>query len=250
MSTPTTPPGRVAGSRWLFLAAAGCAAVIAIVVFVVIGDGNEAEGQSAPAGSEQVEVDYDNLSVPTIPYTEVMAWSTERVKMEGELPEGTIYRSIDTNPRWVKVNRFTGEVTYEPKAKGIQFRPYDITIGAQLPDGETLNIEATVEVIPYESEDSKPDLLDPPILPRTIVSPGDSVTVPLEGPQLPEGTTYIDNVGPLWMRVDESTGEVSFILDETFSEYPEGTRNILITAWTPDGQVASIRSEVEVVAGR
>lgn len=252
MTTPTNATGRTGRPRWLLIAAVGCAAVVALIAVVVFvvggGDDAGAENRAAATGNEQVEGNHDNITLPTIPYTEVEAWTSKRVEMEGELPEGTIYRGADSNPSWVKVNRFTGQMHYEPKAKGIQLRPYDITIVAELPDGGTANIEATVEVIAYVREDPI-ETVEPPILPRTIVRAGDSVKVPLEGPQLPEGTTYIDNVGPVWMRVDHDTGEVHFILDETFVGYPEGVRDIMLTAWTPDGQAVNIYSEVEVVAG-
>ena len=256
MTTPTNP--LVTVPRWLLLVIAGGAAaamIVTMIVVVVNGD----DGDTRAAGQEtttQVEsIDYDGVELPSLPYTEVTEWESVRVDMEGgDLPEGTIFRNPDSNPSWMKVNRFTGQVHYAPQAKGIQLRPYDIVIRVEFPDGETAEITSTVEVVPYDYGEDDEAEEDIPVLPHTEVRAGDEVTVSLENNDLPEGTLYIKSSGPQWMRVDRDTGDVTYILDETFAVYQQGTRNVRVMASLPSegdniyiGEDILISSTVEVV---
>ena len=93
---------------------------------------------------------HEHTPTRSVPPAEVEAWTSLRVPMDGApLPEGTLYRGMDTNPRWAKVNRFTGEIHYEPKSAGIQLREYNIGVNAKLPDGTIMPISTTVKVKPY-----------------------------------------------------------------------------------------------------
>ena len=256
MTTPTN--SSVTIPRWLLLVIAGGAAaamIVAVIVVVVSGDEGDTRAASQETTTQVESIDYDEVELPSLPYTEVVAWSSERVDMEGgDLPEGTIFRNPDSNPSWVKVNRFTGEVHYAPQAKGIQYRPYDIVVRVEFPDGETAEITSTVEVVRYD--DGKDDEADEdiPVLPRTEVRAGDVVTVSLENNDLPAGTRYTKSSGPPWMRVDRDTGDVTYTLDETVVGYAQETRRVRVVASLPHegdniyiGEDILIFSEVEVV---
>ena len=174
-----------------------------------------------------------------------------RVRKEGELPEGTIYSGAESNQPWVKVNRFTGEVHYDPKDSRIKLGNYDVTVIAELPNGEIMDLDTTVEIVTYESlqSTSAPEPLEAPTLPRTTVRPGESVTVELEGGDLPEGTTYREGAGPGWMHVDESTGAVTYDLSGSTLKHINDTLDVSVRPTLPDGyQMSDIRSEVEIVA--
>lgn len=251
MTTPTNMNSGVTVPRWLLIVLAGGAAaamVVAVIVVVVSGDDGDTRAASQETTTQVESIDYDDVELPSLPYTEVVAWSSERVDMEGgNLPEGTIFRNPDSNPSWVKVNRFTGEVHYAPQAKGIQYRPYDVIIGVEFPDGETAEITSTVEVVRYDhGKDDEADE-DIPVLPRTEVRAGDEVTVSLENNDLPAGTRYVKSLGPPWMRVDRETGDVTYILDETFAGYPPGSKSVIIKAVVPGQVNVYIESEVEVI---
>lgn len=259
MTTPTNMNSGVTVPRWLLIVLAGGAAaalLVAVIVVVVSGDDGDTRAASEETTTQAESIDYDEVELPSLPYTEVEAWSSERVDMEGgDLPEGTIFRNPDSNPSWVKVNRFTGEVHYEPKARGIQYRPYDVIIGVEFPDGETAEITSTVEVVPYDHGEDDEVEEDIPVLPRTEVRAGDEVTVSLENNNnLPEGTRYSRSSGPPWMRVDRDTGDVTYILDETFAGYPQETLHVSVVATLPPegdnpyiGESIRISSQVEVV---
>lgn len=247
MSKPTSIIGDTIKPRWVLIAIISIVTVAVIsITVVVMGGGSKAENQ-ANSGTEASES--ESLKTPVIPHAEIDNWGSLRVRMEGGLPEGTIYSGAESNPHWAKINRFTGEVHYDPKDSRIELGNYDITVVAELPDGEVMDIDTTVEIVTYESlqSTSAPEPLEAPTLPRTTVRPGESVTVELEGGDLPEGTVYSDTVGPGWMSVDRDTGEVTFNLERIGGDVSGGVRDILITAWTPNYDAVSISSEVEIV---
>lgn len=133
----------------------------------------------------------------SIPEVQVEAWGSLRVPMRGApLPEGTIYRGVDSNPRWAKVNRFTGEVHYEPKSKGIQLRPYDIGVSAKLPDGSMMTFNTKVNIMSYNKGNSTTDVSTLGASGRALplqsfnAARGQSVEIPI--PDYPEAPNVVD----------------------------------------------------------
>lgn len=248
MSKPTSIIGDTIKPRWVLIAIISIVTVAVIsITVVVMGGGSKAENQ-ANSGTEASES--ESLKTPVIPHAEIDNWGSLRVRMEGELPEGTIYSGAESNPHWAKINRFTGEVHYDPKDSRIELGNYDITVVAELPDGEVMDVDTTVEIVTYESlqSEAESELPELPTLPPTTVRPGESVTVELEGGDLPEGTTYREGAGPGWMHVDESTGAVTYDLSGSTFKHINDTLDVSIRPTLPDGyQMSDIRSEVKIV---
>lgn len=250
MSKPTSIIGDTIKPRWVLIAIISIVTVAVIVIaVVVVGGGSKAENQ-ANSGTETSES--GALQTPVIPHAEIDNWGSLRVPMEGELPEGTIYSGAESNEPWVKVNRFTGEVHYDPKDSRIELGNYDVTIEAELPNGEVMNIDTTVEIVTYESlqSETESELPELPTLPSATVRPGESVTVELEGGDLPEGTKYWEGKGPMWVRVDENTGAVTYDLTGPvgLNQTNNHTVEVSVRIVLPDGNtMPDVESELEVV---
>lgn len=209
-------------------------------------------GAENQANSDTEVSESGSLKTPVIPHAEIDDWGSLRVPMEGELPEGTIYSGAESNEPWVKVNRFTGEVHYDPKDSRIKLGTYDVTIEAELPNGEVMDIDTTVEIVTYESlkSTSAPEPLEAPTLPRATVRPGESVTVELEGGDLPEGTKYWEGKGPMWIHVDEDTGAVTYDLAGPvgLNYTTNHTTEVSVRIVLPDGNtMPDVESELEIV---
>ena len=143
-----------------------CVAATIVAAMMLAGCGSS--GAENQANSDTEVSESRSLKTPVIPHAEIDNWGSLRVPMEGELPEGTIYSGAESNQPWVKVNRFTGEVHYDPKDSRIKLGNYDVTIEAELPNGEVMDIDTTVEIVTYESlkSTSAPEPLEAPTLPR------------------------------------------------------------------------------------
>ncbi|MGP4984585.1 Rib/alpha-like domain-containing protein [Corynebacterium casei] len=247
MSAPTSASKNTTQPKWR------CVAATIVAVMMLAGCGSSgAENTEESAGSKKSDSKFGqgSLKTPTIPHAEIDNWGSLRVRKEGELPEGTIYSGAESNQPWVKVNRFTGEVHYDPKDSRIKLGNYDVTVIAELPSGEVMDIDTTVEIVTYKSLQSEveSELPELPTLPPVTVRPGESVTVELEGGNLPEGTTYREGAGPSRMRVDEFTGAVTYDLSRSTSKYINDTLDVSVRPTLPDGyQMSDIRSEVRIV---
>lgn len=227
-----------------------CVAATIVAAMMLAGCGSS--GAENQANSDTEVSESGSLQTPVIPHAEIDNWGSLRVRKEGELPEGTIYSGAESNQPWVKVNRFTGEVHYDPKDSRIKLGNYDVTVEAELPNGEVMDIDTTVEIVTYESlkSTSAPEPLEAPTLPRATVRPGESVTVELEGGDLPEGTKYWEGKGPMWIHVDEDTGAVTYDLAGPvgLNYTTNHTTEVSVRIVLPDGNtMPDVESELEIV---
>src|SRR5699024_8674561 len=99
-----------------------CVAATIVAAMMLAGCGSS--GAENQANSDTEVSESRSLKTPVIPHAEIDNWGSLRVPMEGELPEGTIYSGAESNQPWVKVNRFTGEVHYDPKDSRIKLGNY------------------------------------------------------------------------------------------------------------------------------
>lgn len=249
MSAPTNASKNTTQPKWRCVAAT----IVAAMMLAGCGSsGAENTGESAGSKKSDSKFGQGSLKTPTIPHAEIDNWGSLRVRKEGELPEGTIYSGAESNQPWVKVNRFTGEVHYDPKDSRIKLGNYDVTVIAELPNGEVMDIDTTVEIVTYESlkSTSAPEPLEAPTLPRATVRPGESVTVELEGGDLPEGTKYWEGKGPMWIHVDEDTGAVTYDLAGPvgLNYTTNHTTEVSVRIVLPDGNtMPDVESELEIV---